>query len=231
MIVLLLAIAIAIVIVLYFRALRKNKDISEQLLQQETQLGQLERELQSAKAGRHDIKNHLVTLRGLIQSDDGAQAIEYVNEMIKDNTSNGGISCGNAVVNSILGAKAEIMKHSNIAFNLDAMLPRRLNLQPTQLTTIISNLLDNAITAAGECELGYVDLQLKHSKGNLIIMVKNPFKGELAKENDVYLTTKKDKQNHGIGLKTVTTTVNRLGGSCDIEQENGVFSVFIMVAA
>ncbi len=210
----------------------KNAEQQDIISKHDCHLSELERELQKARAGRHDYKNHLASLRGLLAKNEVDEAVLYIENLIEENSKEkGAISCGNAVVNSILNAKAIRMKECNIIFKVDATLPRRLNLQPSQLTAIIANLLDNAITAAEVCEFGYVDLQLKHSKGNLVLLIKNPYEGELIKKGDDYITTKNDKKNHGIGLKTVLSTVERLGGSCEIEQQNGVFSVFIMVNA
>ncbi len=209
-----------------------NGEMLELLTTSDINLGSLERELQEARAGRHDYKNHLVTLRGLIATDETAEALSYIETLISENSGGrGSISCGNAIINSILNAKAQEMKEKNIRFKNDSAVPRRLNLQPSQLTMILSNLLDNAIAAAERCSFSYIDLQLKHSKGNLVIMIKNPYEGEIIKDGANYLTTKKDTQNHGIGLKSVLQSVNRLNGTVEIEHDGGVFTVFVMVPA
>ncbi len=237
-VILLLAIIILLNVTIICLAIRikrqreENARVQETISKNDEHFSELERELQNAKAGRHDYKNHLTTIRGLIEDGNNDEAIIYIEKLIDENSrEKGTISCGNAVANSILNAKAKEMQEKDIVFKTDATLPRRLNLQPTQLTVILSNLLDNAIEAAEKCSFGYVDLQLKHSKGNLIIMIKNPYNGSVKKKGDDYLTTKNDAENHGYGLKIVTDTVKRYGGTAEILHENGVFSVFIMVNA
>ncbi len=227
-----MALPLAILIDKYSKTKELNKKMLDQLVTSDMQYSSLERELQEARAGRHDYKNHLKALKGLIAIDENDEAQRYLDNLIEENSDKrGAISCGNSIVNSILNTKAQEMQEKNILFKNDSVLPRRLNLQPSHITLILSNLLDNAITASTACPFSYVDLQLKHSKGNLVIMIKNPYVGKLVKNGNSYNTTKPDKHNHGIGLRSVIQTVNRLTGTIDIEHDSGIFSVFVMVPA
>ncbi len=209
---------------------KKLVQYKDQLEKIDAHFGALERELQQAREGRHDYKNHLVTINGLVCADEKDQACDYIEKLIEVNSKgSGAINCGNAVVGSILNAKSQVMVEKGITFKTDVTLPRRLDLSPSQLTAILSNLLDNAIAAAEQCNFGYVDLQLRHSKGNVVLLLKNPYEGEICKTGEDFVTSKPDSNQHGIGLKTVKSTVARMGGNCEIEYGDGIFSVFIMV--
>ncbi len=226
---LLLCALLLVVIIILAKKHRELKRISKDKEGRSIgQLDTLERELQEARRGRHDLKNHLLTTIELINRGEEQQASEYLQQLI-DESEHRVVGCGNAVIDSIIKAKTEEMKRQDIIFKLSSTLPRRLELSPSQITCILANLLDNAITAAARCEFKYIDLKMNYSKGNLIIMIKNPFVGEVIKKNDRFLTTKEDKDEHGIGLMSVQRAVERRGGRVEIESENNIFSVFVMV--
>ncbi len=228
-------VVMAVLLGMLIASLKKISDMSRAFKEaderSEDQLNMLERELREARAGRHDLKNHLETLKGLTEQGESEQATEYLEQMLESNTRKSTISSGNAVADSILRAKIEVMEENGVSLKLRSTLPRRLNIQPSYLTAILANLLDNAISAASASESGYVDLSMSHTKGNLVLMIKNPFVGEIQKENDKFITGKSDKKEHGFGLSTVQNTVKRLGGSCDIDYANNIFSVFVMLPA
>ncbi len=225
---LLSAVFLTLAIVFFLKYRRLKHSLKEQQASYAEQFASLERELQGARSGRHDLKNHLTTVVELIKDEQGEQATEYLRAMIMERERRA-VGCGNAVADSIIRTKREEMEKREIIFRLTSTLPRRLALTPSQLTTILANLLDNAITAATGCDFRYVDLKMNYNKGNLVILIKNPFSGEVVKKGDRYLSTKENPTEHGIGLSSVQRTVERLGGRVEIEDQNNVFTVFVMV--
>ena len=59
--------------------------------------------------------------------------------------------------------------------------------------------------------------------------MKNPYTGQRKLMDGVWETTKTDRENHGIGLKTVRELVEENGGAIDISAVGGIFSVRISV--
>ena len=41
------------------------------------------------------------------------------------------------------------------------------------------------------------------------------------------VTTKKDKENHGFGLKNIRSVVEKYKGKCNVELNKGIFSIDI----
>ena len=98
------------------------------------------------------------------------------------------------------------------------------------LTIILGNLLDNAIYAASRVETDpYVDVKVKYDKGRLLLQVYNPFEGEIIEEEGKLLTTKEDKERHGIGLINIEKVLKKYDGTMDIDYEDNVFSVTILM--
>lgn len=52
------------------------------------------------------------------------------------------------------------------------------------------------------------------------IKIENSYNGVLIKENHRFLTTKERKENHGIGLKSVSNTLEKYNGVMDISNED-----------
>ena len=65
----------------------------------------------------------------------------------------------------------------------------------------------------------------------LFIDVKNSYDGNLQKRKNNYLTTKQEKENHGIGLQNVKRVVSNYHGKMKIFDQNNIFEVEIMLYA
>ena len=79
----------------------------------------------------------------------------------------------------------------------------------------MGNLIDNALEACENQNQKYIDLTIKEINHLLIIKVINSYKDMLPKK---FITTKKDKSLHGIGLENVKNLVKKYNGSYKISQ-------------
>ncbi|MEG0566759.1 MAG: GHKL domain-containing protein, partial [Hungatella sp.] len=75
----------------------------------------------------------------------------------------------------------------------------------------------------------YVNLTVKYDKGRLFVNIDNPYKGKLIEENGNYSTTKIDVGQHGIGLESVKTALQKYDGMIEISQENNVFTARVLM--
>ena len=128
---------------------------------------------------RHDMKNHMSSLMGMLQGNDAKQAEEYVRGMLQGTlecNADGVSRTGNAIVDSLVNHKCGIARAEGIAFEASVFLPAELPFQGGHLTIVFGNLLDNAL----EVEEGkrYVTLDASYEKEVLMIAVTNPYRGE-----------------------------------------------------
>ena len=63
----------------------------------------------------------------------------------------------------------------------------------------------------------------------LFINIQNSYNGTLNKRNEIYLTTKTDKTNHGIGLQNVKRVVKKYDGSIEISDKDNIFDIKIVL--
>ena len=184
---------------------------------------------------RHDMKNHMSSLMGMLQGDDIKQAEEYVRGML-----HGASECqtedvsrtGNAIVDSLVNHKCGIARAEGIAFDANVFLPTKLPFLGGHLTIVFGNLLDNALEACREVDVGkrYVTLDASYEKEVLMIAVTNPYIGERRKNRaGKYVTTKKDRRSHGLGLSSVEQAAKAYHGQVDADGRDGVFRVSVVM--
>ena len=63
----------------------------------------------------------------------------------------------------------------------------------------------------------------------LFIKLENYYVNQLKLVDGIYLSTKNDVQNHGYGIKSIKTIVEKYGGSVKISTENHWFSLMILL--
>ena len=184
---------------------------------------------------RHDMKNHMSSLLGMLQGDDTKQAEEYVRGMLQGTSecrAEDASRTGNAIVDSLVNHKCGIARAEGIAFEASVFLPAELPFLGGHLTIVFGNLLDNALEACREVEEGkrYVTLDASYKKEVLMISVTNPYRGERRKDHaGKYVTTKKDRRSHGLGLSSVEQAVEAYRGQVDSDGHGGVFRVSVVM--
>lgn len=184
---------------------------------------------------RHDMKNHMSSLLGMLQGNDTKQAEEYVRGMLQvapecraDDVSR----TGNIIVDNLVNHKCGIARAEGIAFDANVFLPAELPFRGGHLTIVFGNLLDNALEACREVEKEkrYIILDVSYEKEVLMLAVVNPYRGERRKNHaGKYATTKKDRRSHGLGLSSVEQAVEAYRGQVSVEERDGVFRVSVVM--
>ncbi len=177
------------------------------------------------RKARHDLKNQLIYLLGLLEIKEYDELNTYLSKLIErepfDRLTIA--NSNNSVVDAIVNYKYGIARRSGIEFQVKLNVPMKLNVDNTDLCLILGNALDNAIEANIKLnsKKPYIKLLMKLDKNNLIIIVENSFDG-IIKTNDhgKILSIKEDIVNHGIGINTIQKTVNKYHGFLKINIEN-----------
>lgn len=177
---------------------------------------------------RHDMANHLQVLAALPTE----KKDSYIQELMQ----NDGVTktlkyCGDPTVNAVLSVKENLMGHQEIQFEKRIDIPGELPFDKADICALLSNALDNAIEACLKLnvEERQIVLEARERKGMFAVSVKNPY---LAAENEgiqkqgLPKTSKKDRKNHGYGLKSIKEIVERNHGSMEITAEEGTFELF-----
>lgn len=178
---------------------------------------------------RHDMKNHLSGILGMVNAGQTKEAGDYIQKMLDDGigTDADEIShTGNIVVDSLVNHKYALAQKDGIQFEARVFIPSVLPFQSGHLAIIFGNLLENALEACRKLpqEQRYIILEATYIKEMLQICIKNGSPGKLKKDSSGrYLTTKKDTGCHGIGLASVEQALADYDGELFTQYENGEF--------
>ena len=180
---------------------------------------------------KHDMINHLDSVYGMLESNEIEEAKNYLESISKKlNRVEAVINTGNSVIDVIYNAKASLAKANHIVCHNNIVVPPHIDIDSVDLSVILSNLLDNAIEASLKLESDrMIESHIHIYKGNLFISVKNHYNGEIISSHAVYLTTKKDSHEHGLGLKNVQHVVTKYNGTQNVEHDDTTFTVSIMI--
>lgn len=99
-----------------------------------------------------------------------------------------------------------------------------------ELSIIICNLITNAIEAVEKVKYGekYIGFYVKEGKIFNFITVKNScISDEVNFMGEKIITSKKDKKNHGFGLKNIKNIVEKNYGEIEYKIEKNIFIVEI----
>lgn len=215
---------------------RKMKEA--QILRQQS-IGQVElynsmRENYNIQRQRtHEYKNQIVCMDMLMKKKDYSKLENYIG-----NISDGldaqldMVDTNNDVVNAILNAKYYEAIKNDVLFVLKINDLSDIKVSDEDIVTILSNLLDNAIEAAKQCDVGKrtVKIKLLSEDDVLTIAVSNTYKTEPMLTEDGYIrTTKNNKEEHGWGIRNIVATLEKYDAEYIIDYKNGEFVFSIMM--
>ncbi len=185
---------------------------------------------EKVRAFRHDIKHHLNELSIMANRLDDKEIINYIKSMYTylDNPYEY-ISSGNREVDSLLNYMLNKAKTILRKVDYEINVPKELEIRSFDLNVIIGNLFDNAIEASKTSEKKWMEISLKYEQGMLFIRIRNSYDNAVQKQGNVYTTTKKEVQKHGIGLQNVKKVVDSYNGDMQISDKNNIFDVKIIL--
>jgi len=188
---------------------------------------QLNRDL---RAQRHDFLNHIQVLYSLMELKEYDETAIYLNHLYGDIIKIGSrIKTNSISVNALLQAKSNEADKKGIIFDL--LLKSRLDQLPIgewELCRILGNLIDNAFEALSNSTIAkkVVTLQIYEGIKHIDIRVRNngPFIDEKLTSHifDAGVSTKEEKEDHGMGLYIVRELLEEEGHSVTLEQEGDV---------
>lgn len=172
----------------------------------------------------HDYKNHIIYMTELADQNKYEELSGYLHTQMGDIKGNASmIKTGYAGIDAIINAKQIVAISKALHLFCNISIPSELQLDNARISTILGNLIDNAIRAAAEIENATVEVTIHMVKNNLCIKICNPTKRE---HIDFAKSTKKTGL-HGVGLQSVKQCCMEIGGDFIIEEKNGMVTAFV----
>ncbi|MCM1044126.1 MAG: GHKL domain-containing protein [Candidatus Gastranaerophilales bacterium] len=211
----------------------QEKEIQEMLVSQERIRNQLNmhRQIESVyeeqRKKAHEFKNSMNCLHGLLKTKNYREAEAYI-EKINHNWIEeiDYINTNHAVINSVLNQKIKYAKKKGIPILFVVNNLENVRMADTDLVTLLSNLLDNAIEACEKIATGskVIKMRFVDENGKVVISVRNPVAEPLKYQGDTLVTSKKEEAVHGIGLVNIQNVVSKYGGENIWSCHDGYFT-------
>ena len=191
----------------------------------------LENQYENQRVLIHDIRGHMQVMRGLLESKNYDELENYLLDMERDPALQKiARLCDNTVLNVILVHHASICKSLDIDIDFDIRQHSVDFISAHDITAIFDNLLTNAEEAAKNTSEKYIKLSATQQgeTGMLITIINSCDSAPDMDEDGNIKTKKKDKEHHGVGLKSVKQAVQRYHGVSRMyynDEENRFHSV------
>lgn len=200
------------------------------LQMQEDQFEQQQRYMEETAGLRHDFRQTMYTLNGLLQAGDYSGLKEYFESyfrMLPDNPVRK--FCINQPLNALLNYYAGVAQNEliDLRWKIDPL--EDLSISDVDLCTVVGNILENAVAACSDTdpEHRFIQLSVVEESGNtLFVVASNSCRKDLEKRGGTYVSS---KNGGGMGLGSVTRIAQSHGGSADFSDSDGIFYSNIMI--
>lgn len=166
---------------------------------------------------RHDLKNHLINAKVLLDNNNAEMAGDLIDDIIgQTNSITLDISntSSNSLIDAIILYKASECKRKNIRFTYTMEKLPELQLDPVDISSMLSNILDNAIEAASKCTEPSVEISISMQDGYLTIYSCNSHSSEIIenKSTGELISTKLNSNEHGFGTRIIADVAKKYEG-------------------
>lgn len=182
---------------------------------------------------RHDSKNRLLSMMGILKNGDVEKAIQELQSNLDfiEEASKNFIDSGNPIIDAVLQSKLHDADQRGISLKISVKLSEKINIDELETGIIIGNALDNAIEAvekADALQSREITFSMISSQGRISISVKNPVSENVDTSN--LETSKDDRELHGFGINSIKAIARKYDGLTDFICENNFFYANINLA-
>lgn len=236
-----LILQIALIIMLGFTEYNRKtraQRMQEQIRNMETQallngINSNRENAQAISALRHDLKNHLLSLKLLNENGSTEEIKAYIDSLLEQgNPPRKVFHTGNDLADGLLSMKLDAENTKDIEVKVSMDLSSATFLTNEDLCVIMGNALDNAVEACskvkGRKRFIYINGSL--SANYLLLRFENSCAGIPTLINGLPEASKKDSLSHGYGLKNVSNILKKYDGNMNISKGgDGKFILNIMI--
>lgn len=213
---------------------RQNRELQSFMYMQKQQYDYQLRQSAAIRCFKHDLANHIGVLRELANQQKTEEVKEYIDTIWNiQEEFDLKIRTGNGLFDVILNYYYYLAKKENIDFAVTGKLTGKTSFEILDITTLMGNLLQNALEAAVQTAIPKIRVELIEHEKEIFIVVSNSVAKEMNSPKDFLRTSKADTANHGFGLKNIAATIRKYQGEYYMESivENGeaIFKISIAI--
>ena len=208
----------------------KNAILQQEVNEYKNQLILIQQSQKKLEGIKHDMKHHYLALHNMIKDSSKEELEKYLNEMIEfSGNAKEYVASGNRDIDSILNYMIQQARDEKITVRTKINIGQQMEVNLFDINVVLGNLLENAISAAKQSEEKKICIGMELDRGILYIDVKNTYNGYIENKDGKLITTKSQKQGHGIGLQNVEMIIEKYNGKMNIDYDEKVFLVNVML--
>ncbi|MGN0341139.1 MAG: sensor histidine kinase [Lachnospira sp.] len=220
----------------YHKQMQTRADADLQRSMMEAELKQAEIELEGLRSietqiavYQHDMRHHLNAIDSFLSAEQPQLAKEYIKKVQTDVDAITPMRfCENELVNLLCSSFVHKANATGIRLTIDAKLPKDLSLPDTELCSLLSNGLENALHAVSAQEESdqWVELYCGIRLNKLLIEIKNPYSVQITMRDGLPIS---NQDGHGYGCRSIRSITEHHHGLCSFEPQNGVFTLRVIL--
>lgn len=235
-----MAFVLSIFIVCYLITIHKTGEYMYSNAEHINQIRSMEIESKNVKqlqtvlsAWNHDQHHHIAILSSYAKNNETDKIQEYLSEMQRDlDAGTAVINTGNQIIDIILSNNFAVCQAEKIRFKVIAKDIGSFPISDTELSSLIGNIMDNAIEACRQClrknKEAFIDLRIYRKQQMIFIYEVNSSLGEYVYKNNELISSS-DTTGHGYGLKRIKKIVKNANGFVYTEPLKDVFKIELCV--
>ena len=221
-------------VVKHLNATAEMEILRVQMKVQEQYYQKLKEEQTTTKKTRHDMKHQLMAINILIQQRKYQEVEDVLTEILRESDmqdSDALFESGNPQLDAILSLKCTQARKAGVQVKSKVMIASGLRLSFLDLCILLGNAMDNAIEACQklEPEKRLIQLDMGSSYQAIWINITNEVSETTEKKFDTTVTEKRDRVNHGFGLKSISYIAEKYNGLSHVKIENHRFCLQIVL--
>ena len=198
--------------------------------QQQAQYKMTSETIESINRKCHDLKHQIRLLK---KTTDEKALQDYLDEieddiMIYDTA----LETGNRALDTVLMEKGLFCKNHDIQWSCMVDGTKLDFMKIEDIYAIFGNALENAVTAVMQIaspQKRVISVKILEQNQLLMIQIQNYYEGQLNFEKGLPLTTKKNKSEHGYGMKSIRYTAEKYDGIVTVQAKNNIFMLQILI--
>ena len=179
---------------------------------------------------RHDMINHLMCINSLAKEQKYEELKKYIQNMqeVMCHIQKKTYTVGNPILDIATNYYLNMLT-SKIDIKVTGYADEQLSIDSSVLCTVYANLLSNAVEELKKVSDGYLHIDILQGDEYFQIKIVNSLSIESQKKEKILLTEKRDKKNHGFGLKNVQKAVDDNDGKLFINYDKEKFEVSVIL--
>lgn len=201
----------------------------------ETEFKEITEKNKKMREIKHELKNSGIQIQNLINQGKLEDAEKMISSITNVNLGEDTqfVKLKHSMLETIINNKLTICSREHIdkTYDISGIESNLYGINEQDLCTVVGNLLDNAIESCRSCDFDkYINLKILHDKEYILINVKNSTSSKKLNYNGNALkTSKKDKENHGIGTQIINDIACKYNGNVKYDIVENQFIATVML--